>query len=881
MTVAAGGFQCLVIPADQHSTGEMIDYSNPANVLNGAIDVYDPAGKHVCAGHSTGICAYQAGVAYTAIISTTIGDTYHLVRRDVSQAATCAAPASTAVGGPSTTFTLASALDARCYRVSAAAADKLWFSVRPPASGAGALLQVTDSSGHWLCSQSGGLTCKLTGSAQYQLIVTASNYAGVAITARLDTWRVGDTSGWAAECTAHHLIAANGFPLTSGTLTEQATAYCAVIDVKSIQSFDIPGTTTASYPYTPDLNVWTAANWDPASAALSGVCSSDFGQFGARCSLGHLDQVQQDLLLLDLGTAQGGTGYTMQGVCNTQCAAPPPQATLTQVSPAAQPAQAGNVLVITGANLSLDTKVALASNGTSRDNGKPASVNSAGTSLTVTFNTSGPTPGQYDMVLGNPGYTVGTPSPGYLPGAYTVTAAPPAAALQRFTAVSPARILDTRSGLGAAKAKVKAHATVTLTVAGKGGVPASNVTAVALEVTAVSPAAAGYLIAYPAGKTRPGVSDLNFASGQAATNLIVVPLNGGKASIYNGGAGTLDLTADVAGYYAGNSGSKLTTMTPSRLLNTTTGAGAAKAPVAAHGTVALTVTGRFAIPATGVTAVALTVTALSPKAAGALTVYPNGTSRPTATSLSFAAGQAVTSLVIVRLVNGKASLYNNSAGTVQLYADAVGYYSAKGSSFLPLTAQRVLDTRSGLGGSGQGLLPHASAVTRVASVAALAGKNVTAVALEVTVTGAQQAEPLTAFADSASLPSASSLRFAVSRGVTGFVIVPVVNGSIDFYNNSAGTIAVLADLVGYYTSSSRRLRRADPGARRVVGGAQHRGRRDYRAAHVDGVAAGFDEVRGDDVAVGPGDVGQGDAGADGGAPGGRGDLADRDAVAQH
>jgi hypothetical protein len=328
------------------------------------------------------------------------------------------------------------------------------------------------------------------------------------------------------------------------------------------------------------------------------------------------------------------------------------------------------------------------------------------------------------------------------------------------------------------------------------------VAAVALDVTAISPTAVGYLIAYPAGKARPAVSDLNFASGQTATNLVVVPLNGGKASIFNSGAATLDLTADVAGYYAaGSAGAKLTTMAPSRLLNTTTGTGAAKAPVAAHGTVALTVTGRSGIPATGVTAVALNVTALSPKAAGALTVYPNGTSRPSATSLSFAAGQTVTGTVIVRLVNGKASLYNNSAGTVDLYADAVGYYSsAKGSTFLPLNAQRVLDTRSGLGGSGLGVLPHAAAVTRVVDVQPLVGANVTAVALEVTVTGEQQAGSLTAFPDGTSLPPASSLRFAASRGVTGFVIVPVVNGSVDFYDNSAGGIQVLADLVGYYSS---------------------------------------------------------------------------------
>jgi len=50
------------------------------------------------------------------------------------------------------------------------------------------------------------------------------------------------------------------------------------------------------------------------------------------------------------------------------------------------------------------------------------------------------------------------------------------------------------------------------------------------------------------------------------------------------------------------------------------------------------------------------------------------------------------------------------------------------------------------------------------------------------------------------LPTAPSLRFAANRGVTGLMIVPVVNGNIDFYDNSGGNIQVLADLVDYYSS---------------------------------------------------------------------------------
>ena len=47
--------------------------------------------------------------------------------------------------------------------------------------------------------------------------------------------------------------------------------------------------------------------------------------------------------------------------------------------------------------------------------------------LTVRLNTHGVAPGTYDVVQDGVGYTVGVPSPGYLPGAYQVTAAPSAA----------------------------------------------------------------------------------------------------------------------------------------------------------------------------------------------------------------------------------------------------------------------------------------------------------------------------------------------------------------------------------------------------------------------------------------------------------------------
>jgi hypothetical protein len=426
------------------------------------------------------------------------------------------------------------------------------------------------------------------------------------------------------------------------------------------------------------------------------------------------------------------------------------------------------------------------------------SVNAAGTKLTLLLNTSGVPTGTYNAWLNQVSCSPPVPCPGYLPNAYTVTAAPAAPSPERYAALNPARILDTRSGLGAPKAKVGAHGTVTLTVAGKGGVPAKNATAVALDVTAISPSAIVSLIAYPAGTTRPGVFDLNFGVGQTVTNLVVVKLNRGKISLYNAGGGKLNLAADVVGYYTTSTGATFTATSPHRILDTRSGLGAPKAKVGPHGTVTLTVAGKGGVPSQGATAVAVNVQALSPTATGSLTIYPNGTSRPATSALSFAAGHNTATLAILRLVNGKISIYNRTSGKLDLTADVDGYYGGGGATFLPVGPTRVLDTRSGLGGSGQTVLSRAVAVTQVVNVPALASANVTAVVLQVTVLSAQRSGTLTAFPDQARLPGVPSLPFAAGHAVTSLVVVPIVNGNVDFYNGSSGTIQVVADLLGFY-----------------------------------------------------------------------------------
>ena len=60
-----------------------------------------------------------------------------------------------------------------------------------------------------------------------------------------------------------------------------------------------------------------------------------------------------------------------------------------------------------------------------------------------------------------------------------------------------------------------------------------------------------------------------------------------------------------------------------------------------------------------------------------LTLFPNGTARPLASNLNFVAGEIVPNLVVVRVQNGKVSIYNN-LGATHVIADVQGWFSAGG-----------------------------------------------------------------------------------------------------------------------------------------------------------------------------------------------------------
>jgi hypothetical protein len=264
----------------------------------------------------------------------------------------------------------------------------------------------------------------------------------------------------------------------------------------------------------------------------------------------------------------------------------------------------------------------------------------------------------------------------------------------RFHSLAPARILDTRAGNGAPAAWVTTAAPIDLQVTGRGGVPATGVSAVVMNVTVTEPVGGGFVTVWPTGDVRPLVSNLNFDPYRTVPNLVTVKVGaGGKVSLYHSGYAA-HLVADVAGWFgpAGEgAGARYHALVPSRLLDTRIPAlawppglpgysGGFIYPnvVAAGASVDVQVAGLGGVPGAGASAAILNVTAVTPAGSGFLTVWPTGQPRPLASNLNFLTGGTVPNLVVARLgADGKVSVYNGSGGTVHLIADVAGWYGAE------------------------------------------------------------------------------------------------------------------------------------------------------------------------------------------------------------
>ena len=358
-----------------------------------------------------------------------------------------------------------------------------------------------------------------------------------------------------------------------------------------------------------------------------------------------------------------------------------------------------------------------------------------------------------------------------------------------YTTQSPNRILDTRSS----HQTLGAGGSLNLTVAGGStGVPASAI-GVVLNVTVTNTSASSLLTVWPAGQARPITSNLNWVAGETRPNLVNVPVGaGGQVSIFNA-KGSADVVVDEEGYFAAAVGTAggYNALSPARLLDTRL----SHQTMNTGSLIDLQILGAGGVPATGVSAVVLNATATNTASAGLLTLYPSGTTRPTASNVNWAAGWTIANRVIVKVgTNGKVSIYN-AKGSADVVVDVNGYFTdatASGKFFTPLSPVRVLDTRLSGGTLGPKGTYSNFQVTGTHGVPA----GATAVFLNTTVTNTTASSALIVYPNAR--PTASDLNWKKGQTIPNLTLATLSStGTTNFYNADGSTDLVL-DLSGYF-----------------------------------------------------------------------------------
>jgi RHS repeat-associated protein len=256
-----------------------------------------------------------------------------------------------------------------------------------------------------------------------------------------------------------------------------------------------------------------------------------------------------------------------------------------------------------------------------------------------------------------------------------------------FSPTVPTGVFDTRAATRTTNCPppnscmpIPANGSIRVKVAGVGGIPASGVDAVAMNLTVVNPSNGGSLTMWPTGGTLTGSISMLYQANLWSSKLVVSKVSSsGEVSIHNFGTVAVDVFGDVQGWFATGSTSQFQTLNSPRVASTHPAIRTGVCPdgcqtIPAGGTLQVHVTGQGGVPASGVSAVMANVHALG-SVNGALTVYPSDVPRPLALSGTFTAGNWTNSSVMAKLApDGTFSVWNNSTAALDVIVDIQGYY---------------------------------------------------------------------------------------------------------------------------------------------------------------------------------------------------------------
>lgn len=250
-----------------------------------------------------------------------------------------------------------------------------------------------------------------------------------------------------------------------------------------------------------------------------------------------------------------------------------------------------------------------------------------------------------------------------------------------FTSVDPKRILDSRPGaenVGGYTTPWSAGTNRAIQVAGGSTTVPAGADAVVLNVTVTQTTATSYLSIWPDGQAQPTVSSLNWVPGWTIPNAVTVKVgDGGRVNVFNN-LGSAHVLIDVVGYFDEGSGSEFHAQSPTRILDSRPGPenkGGFASPWIGGTNRGLTVVSPVvpSVPPSA-EAVLMNVTVTQTTATSYLSIWPNGQTQPTVSSLNWESGWTIPNAVTAKVgTGGQIRIFNNQ-GSAHVLADVAGWY---------------------------------------------------------------------------------------------------------------------------------------------------------------------------------------------------------------
>ncbi|MFF1451824.1 Tat pathway signal protein [Streptomyces sp. NPDC058274] len=383
---------CLSIPADDHTSAEVIQLAATSGAVAAKFSVLDSSGKRVCDRAATtdgwSICPLTPGKAHTVLVTgRDQAATYTLSRRDMTataDSAGCTKTAAAKVGGPSVSGTYGAPGTLRCHQVTTGAGtDVVHVDVRDALGTAN--IAVVKGDGTVECSFR-NRPCAATGSTTHQVLVQVPANLQAAPKYHLDALRIAGADGPAPECAKVPSVAYGYGPVT-GTLDESHSAVCAVLPTGGFDHFDAEITDTSGAAATAVPALYNGSWANGCTLALP---------TGYQCSVGGSSSAAAPtVFVLGLPEKASATSYSARLKCSSALCGTEKLA-VTAVGPTTGASGTKPTLTVTGTALPPDATVRLSRSGTTLT-GKTVSVSADNKTLTATLDLTGASAGTWNV----------------------------------------------------------------------------------------------------------------------------------------------------------------------------------------------------------------------------------------------------------------------------------------------------------------------------------------------------------------------------------------------------------------------------------------------------------------------------------------------------